>query len=93
MACGDLAAVANMQAQLEAEFEIHDYGEPKGFLGINVHHDHKCGTIHADQCTYIHNMVDRFSDLPSDVISTLLNSGTLLTELCNDSKPVNQDNY
>ena len=93
LACGDPVAVTNMQAQLKAEFEIHDYGEPRVFWGINIHCDHKHGTIHADQHTYICNMVDHFPDLLSGVISTSLNSGTLLTELCNDSKLANQDDY
>ena len=82
-----------MQAQLEAEFEIRDYGELKVFLGTDIHRDHKDGTIHVDQRTYIRNIVDRFPNLPSGVISTLLDSGTLLTESCNDSKPANQDDY
>ena len=93
LACGDPAAVASMQALLEAEFEIRDYGEPKVFLGIDIHRDHQRGTIHVDQRTYIRNMVDRFPDLPSGVVSTPLDSNTLLTESCNDSKPANQDDY
>ena len=82
-----------MQARLEAEFEIRDYGEPKVFLSIDIQCDHKHGTIHMDQHTYIRSMVDRFPDLPSGVISTPLDSGTLLTESCNNSKPANQDDY
>jgi hypothetical protein len=93
LAGGDAAAVADFQAKLEAEFEIRDYGEPKVFLGFDISRNHAHGTIHCDQRTYIRNMCERFPDLPSELIPTPLDAGTLLTESCNGSQLCNAEDY
>ena len=71
--------VAELKGLLKEDFKCRSYGEPKAFLGMDIDHDHKAGTIHISQHTYIRNLVDWFSPMPTKLTLSLMDSEQVLT--------------
>ena len=60
-------------------WDLRDYGEPKVFLGCDIHRDLEAGTIHYSQHTYMTNVAKQFNLTNMTPVLTLFKPGTVLT--------------
>ena len=82
--------MAELEHLLNEDFKCHSYREPKAFLGMDIDCDHKAGTIHISQRTYIQNLVD---PMPAKLTLSPMDSEQVLTRSCDGSKLCDATEY
>ena len=70
--------IKELKRELNKEFEMKDMGELKYFLGIQVLRNRKHRQIHISQSGYINSILERFSLLECNPVSTPIAAGTKL---------------
>ena len=55
----DFDSTAEMKKMLSAEFEVHDLGEPRYLIGMEITRDHRAGTITLSQQQYILRILEK----------------------------------
>ena len=74
----DPEATAELVAILGKEFEIHDLGEPRYLIGMEIHHDYQSGTITLSQKQYIKKILEKHRMQDSKPVSTPINPNVVL---------------
>ena len=60
IASNDINKLNEIKLKLKLEFEMSDMGEPKSFLGIEIHRDRQNRTMKLTLVSYIEKMLKRF---------------------------------
>ena len=60
IASSDKRQIDELLSNFKSKFNIHEMGEPKRFLGLNIHRDRKKKVIYVEQKDYIDAALDRF---------------------------------
>ena len=55
----DPDSTAEMKKMLGAEFDVHDLGEPRYLIGMEITRDHRAGTVTLSQQQYILHILEK----------------------------------
>jgi Reverse transcriptase (RNA-dependent DNA polymerase) len=88
-----IEAISSVKNDLTGEFKMKDLGELEYFPGIQVTRDRAGHRIHINQSGYISIMLDRFSMLESNPLSTSMATGTVLHKSTSEDRLINMKLY
>lgn len=83
--------VNKAKAEIGQHLNITDLGEAKTFVGLQLAHDKKNGTITIHQTSYITKILERFGMLSSHVVHTPMDSHVILTTPTSESRCTEND--
>ena len=80
LASSNAAALDSTVKELASHFKLHDLGETKFLLGIEVSRNHSNHSISLSQCQYIIDMLERFNMSDCNPVCTPISPGTVLSK-------------
>ena len=63
---------------LGREFEVHDMGEPRFLIGMEITRDHQAGTVTLSQKQYIKRILEKHQLIDAKSVSTLMDPNVAL---------------
>ena len=89
---GDAAGVAFVKKGLKRVFDIHDLGEAKVFLGMEIVRDRERRTLKLHQASYAQRIVERFGQKDAKPRALPMDKGERMTAEGN-GKPLDKERY